>query len=66
MPHRDGTNRPDCESAHSFSAAFCDDPGCGLHLIAYRHTDQPICQIVVSREAVRGLLAMIHEAGLDL
>jgi len=65
MPH-EHANRPDCEKAHSVSAAVCDDPGCGLHLIAWRSNDQPICEVVMGREAVRGLLAMIHDLGLDL
>jgi hypothetical protein len=63
----DHIKRPDCEKAHSFQAYCCDDPDCGgLHLIALRRNDQPITEIVISREIVRELLAMIHDAGLDL
>jgi hypothetical protein len=66
MTDRHAINRPDCERAHSVSAALCDDPGCGLHLIAWRHDDKAICEIVMGRPAIRELLAMIHEHGLDL
>lgn len=66
MTDRHAVNRPDCEKAHSVSAALCEDPGCGLHLIAWRSNDQPICEIVMGRNAVRELLDLIHEHGLDL
>ena len=66
MPRHQRINRPDCENAYSFGATVCNDPGCGLHLIAYRHDDKPICEIVMGRTAVRELLTMIHDLGLDL
>jgi hypothetical protein len=65
MP-REFANRPDCEQAHTFQCSTCSDPDCGLHLIAYRANDKPICEIVIGRESVRGLLALIHDLGLDL
>lgn len=65
MPH-DEIRRPDCERAHSFQAGTCRDPGCGLHLIAYRRDDKAICEIIMGRDAVRDLLALIHDEGLDL
>lgn len=66
MPH-DSIERPDCEKAHAFSAGVCTNQGCGgLHLVAYRHDDKPICEIVIGRQAVRELLAVIHDEGLDL
>jgi hypothetical protein len=65
MAH-DRITRPDCERAHSFLAGTCRDPGCGLHLIACRRDDKPICEIILDAEAVRELLAMIHDEGLDL
>jgi hypothetical protein len=58
--------RPDCEKASAFEAVPCTDPNCGLHLIALRRDDTPICEIVVSREALHGLLEIIHDEGLDL
>jgi hypothetical protein len=64
MPHE--VTRPNCEQAHAFQAATCLDPGCGLHLIAYRANNKPICEIVLGREAIHGLLRLIHEQGLDL
>jgi hypothetical protein len=64
MPHE--IPRPKCERAHSFIAGFCGAPGCGLHVIAERQNSQPICEIIIGREAVRDLLALIHDEGLDL
>ena len=58
--------RPDCERARSFTAGVCGDPGCGLHVIAWRSDDKPICEIIMGREVVREFLAMIHDEGLDL
>ena len=64
MPHE--INRPDCERAHSFQAGTCRDPGCGLHVIAYRANDTPICEIIIGRAAMRDLVRLIHDEGLDL
>jgi hypothetical protein len=58
--------RPDCERAHSFEAGTCREPGCGLHLIAIRANNTPICEIVIGRGAIHGLLQLIHNEGLDL
>jgi hypothetical protein len=60
MSHID---RPDCERAE---AAICGYPKCGLHLMAYRRDETPICEIVMGPEQVRRLLTFIHDAGLDL
>jgi len=38
----------DVERAFSFQAAFCDDPKCGLHIVAEREDGEPICEIVMS------------------
>ena len=65
MPH-DRTNRQKCESAHSFETTTCNDPGCGLHLLAFRSDGSPICEIVIGREAVGEMLRFIHDRGLDL
>ena len=64
----DKNERPDCEKAHSFQVGVCSDPDCGLHIIAYRRNDQPICEIVVGRNnpGIRDLLTLIHDEGLDL
>jgi len=67
MKHeRNHIKRPDCERAHAFLAGTCRDPGCGLHLIAMRRDDTPICEVVIGREAIHGLLQLIHDEGLDL
>jgi hypothetical protein len=58
--------RPDCERAHAFTAGLCGDPNCGLHIIGLRVNDQPICEIVIGSDALHGLLAYIHDNGLDL
>jgi hypothetical protein len=57
---------PDCERAHSFGVAVCLDPGCGLHITAYRRDDKPICELILGRTVVRELLQLIHDQGLDL
>lgn len=58
--------RPDCERAHSFTTGRCGDPDCGLHLIPAREDGTPICEVVIGREQLRDVLAMIHDEGLDL
>ena len=59
-------DRPDCERAHGFEMGVCGEPGCGLHIIPYRRDDTPICEIVIGRDQVRDVLALIHDQGLDL
>jgi hypothetical protein len=58
-------DQPDCEKAFSFQTGQCGDPNCGLHLVAYRRNETPICEIVVGRDQVLALLAYIHDRGLD-
>jgi hypothetical protein len=65
MP-RERIDRPDCERAHHFQAGTCRDPGCGLHIIALRSDDRPICEIIIGRLALSDLLTLIHDEGLDL
>jgi hypothetical protein len=47
---RDDNWRPGPETprAHHFEAAFCDDPNCGLHIVAFTESHKPICEIVTS------------------
>jgi hypothetical protein len=40
---------PDVTRAHHFEAAFCDNPECGLHIVAFTEDHKPICEIVTSR-----------------
>jgi hypothetical protein len=47
MPHDDWRPGKD-KLAHGFQIAFCDDPGCGLHIVALNPDDSPICEIVMS------------------
>jgi hypothetical protein len=63
-PH--SIDRPDCERAYAFDMGLCDDPSCGLHMIARRCDDTPICEIIIGREQLRDVLTIIHENGLDL
>ncbi|MBT1509337.1 hypothetical protein KIP88_02385 [Bradyrhizobium sp. SRL28] len=63
---RETINRPDCEKAFSFEAGTCDDPGCGLHIIAERRDGTAICEIIIGRKSIHGLLQIIHDEGLDL
>lgn len=41
---------PETPRAHHVESAFCDDPHCGLHLIAFTEQHQPICEIVMSAD----------------
>ncbi|MEH2565367.1 hypothetical protein [Bradyrhizobium sp. AZCC 2289] len=63
---RSRINRPDCERAYSFTTCVCGDPTCGLHLIPAREDGTPICEVVIGREQLRDVLALIHDEGLDL
>ena len=58
--------RFDCEKAHSFETFICGDPECGLHVVPRRRDGLPICEMVVGREGIHGLLRYIHDEGLDL
>jgi hypothetical protein len=65
MPHE--TDRlPDCERAYSFQSFLCGDPHCGLHVVAHRSDNTPICEIVIGRGQLLKLLDYIHDHGLDL
>ena len=66
MPDRHPLKRPDCERAHAFSAGTCSDKNCGLHIIPERANGTAICEIVIGRDALHGLLRIIHDEGLDL
>lgn len=66
MTRYDRQHRPDCELAHSFETGVCEDPKCGLHIVPKRRDGTPICEIVIGRESLRGVLAYIHDNDLDL
>jgi hypothetical protein len=59
-------DRPDCERAYGFDMGVCGDPKCGLHLIPGRKDGTPICEIIIGRDQLRDVLALIHNEGLDL
>lgn len=59
-------DRPDCEKAYAFDTATCGDPECGLHIVPKRRDGKPICEIVIGRDQLREMLAMIHDLGFDL
>jgi hypothetical protein len=56
------TSRPETERADSFALSVCDDPDCGVHLLAMRADDSEVCEIVISRQQLRGMLgfALLH------
>ncbi len=68
MTHHHSVPRPKCPQAYAVSTYICPDPDCGLHLVAWADASEqhPICEMVIGREALLGILDMIHENGLDL
>jgi len=64
--HRKPIDRPNCEQAHAFTVFMCGDPTCGLHLVPERRDGTPICEMVIGRPAIQGLLDTIHDEGLDV
>ena len=51
----------EAEQADSFAVSACDDPDCGLHMVALREDSSPICEIVISREQIKGLILFAFE-----
>lgn len=62
MDDRD-EDRIECERAHAFRLMFCTRPTCGVHILALREGDDPICEIVMSRDQT---LAMIEYCKANL
>jgi hypothetical protein len=52
---------PETPRAHHFEAAFCDDPNCGLHIVAFTENHKPICEIVTSRRQTLILVEMSQD-----
>jgi hypothetical protein len=50
------TDRPDVPKAHHFEAAFCEDPNCGLHIIAMSREGKPMCEIVMGPQSTVALI----------
>ena len=46
----------DCQVADSYQWAFCGDPGCGLHLIAFRNDVGAVIEVVMSPEQTLELI----------
>jgi hypothetical protein len=68
MTHGQFMPRPNCQQAYAISTYICPDAECGLHIVAWADAteNRPICEIVIGREQLHGILGMIHENGLDL
>jgi hypothetical protein len=47
--------------AYSFQAAFCNDLGCGLHLVAYGADNKPMCEIVMTPGQTLALINLCKE-----
>jgi hypothetical protein len=47
--------------AHAFKTAFCGSPTCGLHVVALREDNSPICEIVMSPEQTSRLVVICLE-----
>jgi hypothetical protein len=56
-----GRPGPEVERAYAVCANFCDDPHCGLHLIAERHNGDVICEVVMSPEQTLALVNLCKE-----
>lgn len=52
--------RPDVPRAADLQIAFCDDPECGPHLLAYDANDQPMCEMVISLEVLPGVIEQLQ------
>ncbi|MEY9493724.1 hypothetical protein [Bradyrhizobium elkanii] len=52
---------PETPRAYSFDAAFCDDPECGLHIVAQYQSGKPICEIVMSADQTRALIEICQD-----
>ena len=52
--------RGDYPQAYYFQTAVCENPKCGLHIIAFDRHDEPICEIVLSREQTVELAEQCH------
>ena len=47
--------------ANSFTTNFCDDPLCGLHIVALDKDGKPICEIVMSRVIARKMMDLCED-----
>ena len=52
------SEEPPIKRATTFSTGFCDDPTCGLHVVARDEKDEPICEIIMSRQVTRDFIAV--------
>ena len=52
---------PETPRAHHFEAAFCEDPNCGLHIVAFTEDHKPICEIVTSRTQTLTLVELSQD-----
>jgi hypothetical protein len=47
--------------ANSFQMAFCADPNCGLHLVAYDANGKPMSEIVMTPKQTLGVIELCQK-----
>lgn len=52
------------ELADSYAVSVCDDPECGIHMVALRADDTPICEIVITRDQIKSLILFAFMHGM--
>ncbi|MGY2987647.1 hypothetical protein [Bradyrhizobium sp. USDA 4508] len=52
---------PETPRAHHFEAGFCDDPNCGIHIVAFTADHTPICEIVTSARQTLALVEICRD-----
>ena len=52
---------PDGARAHGFYLARCEDPKCGVHIVAFDRRDTPFCDIVISLESMPSFINAMQD-----
>jgi hypothetical protein len=52
--------RPHAELVHHFEVAVCDEANCGVHLIARRENNDAICELVIGKEGMLGMIEVMQ------
>lgn len=52
---------PEVERTHHFDMAFCGNPDCGLHIVAYREDNTAICETVMSASQTFALVGICKD-----
>ena len=50
--------RPEAPRSRAVAISFCNDPRCGVHILALDEDDEPICETVMSREMTLELIKL--------